>query len=102
GEPLRPAFTPTESRGTGKTPAGAGVRDQAIRKSSRCLPLEISSAIQRGCLPRPVQVCSAFAGLRYFGGTLTPVVLRGARGALVARGSLAAEAAPPPNSSALV
>lgn len=49
-----------------------------IRKSSTFLPAAVSSASQRGCLPRPVQVSWALAGLRYFGGTLPS--LRPARG----------------------
>src|SRR5690606_41484980 len=40
-----------------------------IRKSSGFLPFFTSAAIQRGCLPRPVQVSSGLAGLRYFGAT---------------------------------
>ncbi|KUJ02098.1 hypothetical protein AR275_03000 [Stenotrophomonas maltophilia] len=67
------------------------------------LPLAVSSAIQRGCLPRPVQVSLGLAGLRYFGATLPslrPAVLDGALAAgaaLRARGAGA-----PPNSSSMV
>src|SRR5690606_31006883 len=55
-----------------------------IRTSSRFLPLAISAAIQRGCLPRPVQVSLGLAGLRYFGATLPS--LRPARGPGLAAG----------------
>src|SRR5690606_24103173 len=71
-----------------------------IRKSSGFLPFLTSAAIQRGCLPRPVQVSSGLAGLRYFGATLPslrPLVVA----FLVAAGVFAAVVLPP-NSSATV
>src|SRR3546814_12610743 len=69
-----------------------------LRKSSTFLPFLVSAAIQRGCLPRPVQVSLGLAGLRYFGATLPSLrpffaALRGAAADFVAR---------PPNRSALV
>src|SRR3546814_15850420 len=69
-----------------------------LRKSSTFLPFLVSAAIQRGCLPRPVQVSLGLAGLRYFGATLPSLrpffaALRGAAADFVAR---------PPNSPAMV
>src|SRR3546814_18293607 len=66
-----------------------------LRKSSTFLPFLVSAAIQRGCLPRPVQVSLGLAGWRYFGASLPSLrpffaALRGAAAALVAR---------PPNTS---
>src|SRR3546814_6396116 len=49
---------------------GIGPDHFLIRKSSTFLPFLVSAAIQRGCLPRPVQVSLGLAGLRYFGATL--------------------------------
>src|SRR3546814_10515847 len=77
---------------------GIGPDHFLIRKSSTFLPFLVSAAIQRGCLPRPVQVSLGLAGLRYFGATLPSLrpffaALRGAAADFVAR---------PPNSSAMV
>src|SRR5690606_10635995 len=77
---------------------GSAVDHFLIRKSSTFLPFLVSAAIQRGCLPRPVQVSFGLAGLRYFGATLPSLrpffaTLRGAVADFVAR---------PPNSSAMV
>lgn len=46
-----------------------------IRRESRLAPPVSAAATHLGCLPRPVQVCDASAGLRYFGGTLPPADL---------------------------
>src|SRR5690606_29116586 len=75
-----------------------------IRKSSGFLPFFTSAAIQRGCLPRPVQVSSGLAGLRYFGATFPS--LRPWREAFFAGAFFAARpvvpvAARPPNSSSM-
>src|SRR5690606_3877827 len=75
-----------------------------IRKSSGFLPFLTSAAIQRGCLPRPVQVSSGLAGVRYFGATFPS--LRPWREAFFAGAFFAARegvplATRPPNSSSM-
>src|SRR3546814_12514945 len=69
---------------------GIGPDHFLIRKSSTFLPFLVSAAIQRGCLPRPVQVSLGLAGLRYFGATFPSLrpffaAFRGAAAELVAR-----------------
>src|SRR5688500_9003910 len=71
-----------------------------ISKSSAFLPFLVSAASQRGCLPRPLQVSLALAGLRYFAGTLPSLrPLFGETRFLAAAAGLALAA--PPNSSAI-